>query len=64
MEVASKNAVVSMLRNSLASITRFVMQLDQVGRSRVIRRLTNGPGNSDEALREVALDIAEGADML
>ena len=26
--------------------------------------LPDGPGNSDEALREVALDIAEGADMV
>jgi porphobilinogen synthase len=26
--------------------------------------LPDGPGNSDEALREVAMDIAEGADMV
>jgi porphobilinogen synthase len=37
-------------RGALGKSNKFVYQMD--------------PGNSDEALREVALDIAEGADMV
>ena len=41
---------------------------DAVGSAKTLDRrqahLSDGPGNTDEALREVALDIDEGADMV